>query len=387
VRSTVVNVPDDGDRSAVFVEPGLVAHLHQRLLEDPEHDLAAAADRHARELAPLLPAADRQRLVSAALARANGLGPLEPLLADPGVTELLVNAGTDVWVERRGRLERVAPLPDGMATVLIERVIAPLGLRIDRTSPLVDARLADGSRVHAAIPPVAIDGPCLAIRRFAAGGIPLQAFASGSVIGLLERVVRGRANVVVSGPTSSGKTTLLNALVGLVPPGERVITIEDAAELQLDTPHVVRLEARPASVEGLGEVPLRALVRAALRLRPDRLVIGEVRGAEALDMVLALNTGHDGSLTTCHGNGPADALRRIEAMVVMGAPTWPPTTVADHVRRSIDVVVHVVRGRNGHRRIAEVIEVEDPSGDATSRVLARDDDVVGEPRRTRAGVR
>ncbi len=310
---------------------------------------------------------------------------MEPLLTDPDVTEILVNAGTEVWVERRGRLERLPSLPEGLASLLIERVIAPLGLRIDRTSPLVDARLPDGSRVHAVIPPVAIDGPCLAIRRFAAAGIPLEAFAPPPVVELLAALVRGRANLVVSGATSSGKTTLLNALVRLVPAGERIVTIEDAAELRLDTEHVVRLEARPPSVEGIGEVPLRALVRAALRLRPDRLVVGEVRGAEALDMVLALNTGHDGSLTTCHGNGPDDALRRVEAMVLMGAPSWPAPTVVDHVRRSIDVVVHLVRGRDGNRRVAEVVEVA-RTGDqaAMGRVLAHDDDVVAQPERIRA---
>jgi pilus assembly protein CpaF len=375
------------DAEGGVVEAGLVAHLHQRLLDDPEPDLQAAAERHVRVLAPLLPSAERIELVSAALARAHGLGPLEPLLADPEVTEILVNGGTEVWVERSGRLERLPSLPVGLASLLIERVIAPLGLRIDRTSPIVDARLADGSRVHAVIPPVAIDGPCLAIRRFAATGIPLDGFACPAVVDLLDRLVRGRTNLVVSGATSSGKTTLLNALVRLVPPGERIITIEDAAELRLATAHVVRLEARPASVEGVGEVPLRALVRAALRMRPDRLVVGEVRGAEALDMVLALNTGHDGSLTTCHGNGPDDALRRIEAMVLIGAPSWPHATVRHHVQRSIDVVVHLVRGREGHRRVAEVIEVGQPADDAAGpRVLVAGDEVVAEPRRTRAGV-
>jgi pilus assembly protein CpaF len=364
--------------------PGLVANIHQRLLDDPDPDLQAAANRHARALAPLLPKAERLEVVNAALARAHGLGPLETLVADPEVTEILVNAGTDVWVERKGRLERLPPLPEGLASLLIERVIAPLGLRIDRTSPIVDARLADGSRVHAVIPPVAIDGPCLAIRRFAAAGFPLDRFAAPAVADLLGALVRGRANVVVSGATSSGKTTLLNALVRLVPDGERIITIEDAAELRLDTSHVVRLEARPSSVEGVGEIPLRALVRAALRLRPDRLVVGEVRGPEALDMVLALNTGHDGSLTTCHGNGPDDALRRIEAMVLMGAPSWPHATVRHHVQRSVDVVVHLVRGHQGHRRVAEVIEVAQPADDEGPRTLVADGVVVAGPRRSRA---
>jgi pilus assembly protein CpaF len=360
---------------------GLVARVHQRLLDEPGTDLAAAVARHARSLAPLLPSAQQREVIGAALAHVQGLGPLEPLLADPDVTEIMVNAGTDVWVERGGHLEPRPPLPDGLAALLIERVIAPLGLRIDRTSPLIDARLADGSRVHAVIPPVAIDGPCLAVRRFAADGVPLAAFAAPAVVELLVGLVRARANLVVSGATSTGKTTMLNALVAEIPRGERIITIEDAAELRLDTPHVVRLEARPPSVEGFGEVTVRTLVRAALRLRPDRLVVGEVRGAEALDMVMALNTGHDGSFTTCHGNGPEDALRRIEAMVLMGAPTWPHATASEHVRRSVDVVVHLVRGREGRRRVAEVAEVGEPG--APARWLVRGDEVLGELHRGR----
>ena len=372
-------------RHAMEAEPDLVALLHGRLLAEAGDDLPAAAERHVRALAPLLAADERDRVVGAALAHAHGLGPLEPLLADGEVTEILVNAGTAVWVERHGRLERRADLPEGLAEVLIERVIAPLGLRIDRVCPIVDARLPDGSRVHAVIPPVAVDGPCLAIRRFRAAGIGLDAFAPPPVVELLATLVRGRANMVVSGATSSGKTTLLNALVAHVPAGERVVTIEDAAELRLATPHVVRLEARPPSVEGVGEITARSLVRAALRLRPDRLVVGEVRGAEALDMVMALNTGHDGSLTTCHGNGPEDTLRRIEAMVLMGAPTWPPATARDHVRGSVDVVVHVQRGDEGRRAVAAVVEVEPPGSESTAgvRLLARGGRVMSEPARLR----
>jgi pilus assembly protein CpaF len=333
----------------------------------------------------LLSSTERARVVDAALAQTHGLGPLEPLLADPLVTEIMVNGGTEVWVERAGRVERQPSLEEGLVELLIERILAPLGLRVDRTSPLVDARLPDGSRVHAAIPPVAIDGPCLAVRRFSADGIPLDAFAAPGVVELLHEVVRRRLNVVVSGATSSGKTTLLNALVAGVHPTERIITIEDAAELRLGAPHVVRLESRPPSIEGLGEVTLRALVRAALRLRPDRLVIGEVRGAEALDMVMALNTGHDGSFTTCHGNSPDDTLRRIEAMVLMGAPAWPPAIAAEHMRQSIDVVVHLGRGHGGHRRVAEIVEVgrSDGRGPGGSRQLARGDAFMGEPSRTR----
>ena len=366
---------------------GLARQVHRHLVEiavdDATGDLAIEAERHLRTLAPLLPRDEREQVLGAALAQAQGLGPLEPLLADPTVTEILVNAGTEVWVERAGRLERVAELADGAAELLIERIIGPLGLRVDRLRPTVDARLADGSRFHAVIPPVAIDGPCLAVRRFAARALPLSRFAGPRVAELLEELIAHRANMVVSGATSSGKTTLLNALLASVPPGERILTIEDAAELRLATPHVVRLEARPPTVEGAGEVTVRDLVRAALRLRPDRLVVGEVRGAEALDMVLALNTGHDGSLTTCHGNGPAEVLKRIEAMVLMGAPSWPPATAEEHVRRSIDVVIHLARGRDGQRVVEHVMEVAEP-GALPDRPLAIGDRVVGRPERVRA---
>jgi pilus assembly protein CpaF len=364
---------------------GLAREVHRHLVEvavDDAGDLATEAERHLRTLAPLLPRDDREQVLGAALAHAQGLGPLEPLLADPTVTEILVNAGTEVWVERAGRLERAPELADGAAEVLIERIIGPLGLRVDRLRPTVDARLADGSRFHAVIPPVAIDGACLAIRRFAPRSLPLSSFAAPPVARLLRELVEARANLVVSGATSSGKTTLLNALLGAVPPGERLLTIEDAAELRLDTPDVVRLEARPPTVEGTGEVTVRDLVRAALRLRPDRLVVGEVRGAEALDMVLALNTGHDGSLTTCHGNGPLEVLKRIEAMVLMGAPSWPPATAEEHVRRSIDVVIHLGRGRDGRRVVEDVVEVAEPGGGA-ERVLASGERVVGRLERGR----
>jgi pilus assembly protein CpaF len=363
--------------------PRLVGDVHRRLLDEPSGDLTAAAERHVRALAPLLPTEERRRVVGAALAHAHGLGPLEPLLDDPEVTEILVNSGREVWVERHGRLERRDDLADGVAALLIERIVAPLGLRIDRASPIVDARLDDGSRFHAVIPPVAVDGPCLAIRRFAARGIPLSSFAAPPVVALLEQLVVARTNVIVSGATSSGKTTFLNALLGLVPPGERVVTIEDAAELRLATPHVVRLEARPPSVEGVGEVTVRTLVRAALRLRPDRLVVGEVRGAEALDMVMALNTGHDGSLTTCHSNGPEDTLHRIEAMVLMGAPAWPPSTVREHVRRSVDVIVHLARGRDGGRTVSRILEVT-ADGPAGHRLLVESSEVVGDLDRRRS---
>jgi pilus assembly protein CpaF len=273
-------------------------------------------------------------------------------------------------------------LAPGQADQLVERIVAPLGLRIDRTAPVVDARLPDGSRVHAVVAPLAVDGTCVCIRRFAARAWPLGAFATDEVVALLSWAVEARCNVVVSGATSSGKTSLLNALAGMVPRRERIITIEDAAELRLPGEHVVRLESRPATAEGIGAVATRQLLRAALRMRPDRLVVGEVRGAEALDMVQALNTGHDGSLATCHANSAVDALRRVESMVLEGAPALPLVAVREYVHSSIDLVVHTARAGGGRRRVVEVAEVQ-PDPERGVRVLADRARLVDEPRRWR----
>ena len=334
-------------------------------------------------MAPLLAPLELDALVARVVARVEGLGPLEPLLADPDVTEVMINAGTDVWVERSGRLEHTGlRLAHGQADQLIERIVAPLGLRIDRTAPVVDARLPDGSRVHAVVAPLAVDGTCVCIRRFAGRAWPLSAFASEEVATLLTWAIEARCNMVVSGATSSGKTSLLNALAGLVPPSERIITIEDAAELRLPGDHVVRLESRPATAEGLGAVTTRQLLRAALRMRPDRLVVGEVRGAEALDMVHALNTGHDGSLATCHANSAVDALRRLESMVLEGAVALPLVAVRDHVHASIDLVVHTARATGGQRRVVEVAEVH-PDPDRGVRPLVEAGRLTAEPGRWR----
>jgi pilus assembly protein CpaF len=265
-------------------------------------------------------------------------------------------------------------------------VLLPLGLRVDRTAPLVDARLADGSRVNAVVPPLAIDGPCLTIRRFGVRAIGLDELAAPDVAAFLRASVVARRNVVVAGGTGAGKTTLLNALAACLPPGERVVTIEDAAELRLPLEHVVRLEARPANAEGAGAVSVRALVRNALRMRPDRIVVGEVRGPEALDMVQAMNTGHDGSLSTCHANGPADALRRLETMILTGAPGLPLAAVREQLAASIDLVVHVARRPGGDRRVVAVSEVV-ALGDAAGvqplavHALAGEHGMVAEPQR------
>ncbi|MBW3669219.1 MAG: Flp pilus assembly complex ATPase component TadA [Actinobacteria bacterium] len=276
----------------------------------------------------------------------------------------MVNGDGRVWVERAGALsatgERLAP--DDVVHV-VEKIVAPLGLRADRASPVVDARLADGSRVNAVLPPLAVDGPCLTVRRFGGQAFSVDSFCPPSVARLLRWAVAARWNVVVSGPTSSGKTTLLAALVGCVATGERVVTVEDAAELRLPCDHVVRLEARPPNAEGAGEVTVRDLVRNALRMRPDRIVVGEVRGAEAFDMAQAMNTGHDGSLSTCHANGPGDALRRLETLALLAGVGLPAAALREQLAAAVDAVVHVARGRNGRRAVTEVAEMATPAGD------------------------
>ncbi|MCU1502632.1 MAG: putative secretion ATPase [Ilumatobacteraceae bacterium] len=285
------------------------------------------------------------------------LGGLERWLDDPSVTEVIVNGGGDVWVERAGRLHRVGTMRAAAVLTALEHILGPIGRRLDRSSPMVDARLADGSRVCAVIPPVAVDGPLLAIRRFAVRSVALQAFAPPPVVAVLEQLVAQRCNVIVSGPTSSGKTTLLNSLAGLVLAEERLITLEDVAELRLDHPHVVRLETRAASADSVGEVTLADLLRTALRLRPDRLVVGEIRGAEAVELLQALNTGHDGSLATVHANSAEDALARVTSLIVQHTAGWPLAAVREQVHRAVDAVVHVARGNDGRRRVAHVAEV------------------------------
>ena len=337
-----------------------------------------------RDEAPLLPASGVAACVAAVVDAVEGLGPLEPLLGDPSVTDVLVVGGRPVWVERHGRLERTG-VRLGAAEVerLIERIVSPLGLRADRSSPLVDARLPDGSRVHAVVPPLAVDGPCLTIRRFATATLPLSSFASEPVAALLRRAVRSGANIVVAGGTGAGKTTLLNALAAEIPPGQRIITVEDAAELRLPQEHVVRLESRPANAEGVGRVTVRELVRNALRMRPDRIVVGECRGPEALDMLQAMNTGHDGSMTTCHANGTEDALRRLETMVLLADVGLPLVAVRDHLAAAIDIVVQVVRVVDGSRRVVAVGEVA-VDGPARLRQLVVGPDVVAEAQRARS---
>jgi pilus assembly protein CpaF len=318
------------------------------------------------------------------VAEQSPLGGLERWFADPAITELLVNGGGEVWVERRGRLEAVGRMRAATLVCVIEHLLAPVGRRLDRAHPTVDARLADGSRLCAVIEPVAVDGPCLAIRRFAAKAVGLEHFAPPAVAGLLSTLVASRCNVIVSGATSSGKTTLLNALARLVAATERIITLEDVAELRLAHPHVVRLETREATPDGVGEVTLAHLLRTALRMRPDRLVVGEVRGSEAVHLLHALNTGHDGSLATVHANSGGDALARLSSLVVHEATNWLLAAVHDQVARAVDVVVQVERASDGSRRVVEVAEVSSAvTGALSVRPLATHDKVVAQLTRGR----
>jgi pilus assembly protein CpaF len=312
----------------------------------------------------------RKRVVQRIEDEVLGLGPLEPLLHDPTISDILVNGANKVYVERAGKLQLtdVRFNDDRHLLHIIDRIVSGVGRRIDESVPMVDARLKDGSRVNAIIPPLALDGPTLSIRRFAVELLSMDDLvALGSVTAevaqVLHAIVKGRLNVVVSGGTGAGKTTLLNILSGFIPLDERIITIEDSAELQLQQPHVVRLETRPPNIEGKGEVTQRELVRNSLRMRPERVIIGEVRGAEALDMLQAMNTGHDGSLTTIHANTPRDALSRIENMVSMTGISFPTKTLRAQLASALDVIVQIERHEDGKRRLVSVQEINGMEGD------------------------
>jgi len=348
------------------IDERLVQALCAAVEYEPGH-AEAAVRAHLERLAPLAGPEQSERLVRAAVARLDGLGALDALLVDGDVDEILVNAGGDVWTDRRGTLQRHGTISPTELGIVIERILAPLGRRLDRTSPVVDARLADGTRVCAVVPPVSLGGTCLSLRRFRTTPLPLDAFAGPRQSELLTELIDRRCNLVVSGATSSGKTSLLSSLLGLVAPGERIVTLEDTAELAPAVDHLVRLEARPATSDGVDAITVDRLLHTALRLRPDRLVVGEVRGPEILGLVNALNTGHDGSLSTVHANGALDALGRLESLVVQAAPSWPLAAVRDHLVRCLDVVVHVERAPGGRRRIATIAEIgRDPDGTPTA---------------------
>lgn len=316
-------------------------------------------------LGALLDSDQREAMAARLLDRLLGLGPLEDLLKTPDVTEVMINGPGKIWVERGGQLMKTdIDLDRETIEHLVERIVAPLGRRLDPTSPLVDGRLSDGSRVHVVAPPIALDGPYVTIRRFQVAEIDLEDVATPGVAALLRWMVEARGNIVVSGGTSSGKTTLLNSMARLIGLDQRLVTVEDAAELQLPSRHVLRLEARPASVDGPPPITIRELVRNALRMRPDRIIVGEVRGPEALDMVQAMNTGHEGSLSTCHANSPTDAVRRLESMIAIGQTAVPLAAARSMVQSAVDLVVHLEREPDGTRRIVAVGEPLDtePSG-------------------------
>ena len=321
----------------------------------------------------VLARAERARLFEQIVAEILGFGPLQPLLEDESITEIMVNGAKNIYIERKGKLLRV-PLTfenDEHVMRIIEKIVAPLGRRIDESSPYVDARLPDGSRVNAVIPPISLVGPAITIRKFSKNPITVEQLISyGSItpecVQFLDACVRARVNVVISGGTGSGKTTLLNVLSSFIPNDERIVTIENAAELQLRQEHVVTLESRPPNIEGRGEVTIRDLVINALRMRPDRIIVGEIRDAAALDMLQAMNTGHDGSMTTAHSNSPRDTIARLETMTLMAGMDLPVRAIREQISSAIDLVIHQARMRDGSRVVTNVTEITGMEGDVIS---------------------
>jgi pilus assembly protein CpaF len=361
----------------------LKVKVHRRLIDrldlealgrihDPHlllEQIRAVVSGFLRSEAVPLSQAEREEVIEQIVYEITGLGPLEPLIRDPSISDILVNGARDVYVERDGRLERVRVTfrDDAHLLAIIDRIVSRVGRRIDESSPMVDARLFDGSRVNAIIPPLALNGPVLSIRRFGAQLAMQQLIERGMLTARMSAVLTGgvkaRLSVLISGGTGSGKTTLLNALSEAIPNAERLITIEDAAELKLHNEHVVRLEVRPPNAEGRGEVVARDLVKNALRMRPDRILIGEVRGAEALDMLQAMNTGHEGSLTTIHANSPRDALARLETMVQFAQTGLPARAIREQMASAINLILQVARLSDGTRRVISVTEVRGMEGD------------------------
>jgi pilus assembly protein CpaF len=346
--------------------------LYDAHLDQPELELQVTQTLQAvlqRDETPLT-VADRTRIAQEVADEILGHGPLEPYLRDPEVSEIMVNGYDQIYVEREGRLYPVAAAftDESHLRRTIDKIVARVGRRVDESSPMVDARLPDGSRVNAVVPPVALDGSLLTIRKFAVDPFSVQdliAFGTLTepVAGILDACVRGRLNIVIGGGTGSGKTTTLNVLSSFVPPDERIVTIEDAAELQLRQEHVLRMESRPPSLENRGEITIRDLVRNALRMRPDRIIIGEVRDGAALDMLQAMNTGHDGSITTLHSNSPRDSLSRLETMVLMAEMDLPQRAIREQMASAVDLIVHQTRLKDGTRRITHITEVEGMEGE------------------------
>ncbi len=363
----------------------LKTRIHRKLIDKldlsqigaiPEQQLRAEVRKIVEELLDSesedLPVAgvNRERLLAEIQHETFGLGPLEPLLADPTISDILVNGHKQVYVERFGKLERTDMVfkDDDHLLHIIDRIVSQVGRRVDESSPMVDARLPDGSRVNAIIPPLAIDGPALSIRKFGVRKFTMEDLIDIGTLTrdmalLMQGAVRARLNILISGGTGSGKTTFLNVLSSFVPGEERIVTIEDAAELQLRQEHVVRLETRPPNVEGKGAVTQRELLINALRMRPDRIIVGECRGAEAFDMLQAMNTGHDGSMTTLHANSPRDALRRLESMVLMATSNLPEKAIREYMASAIDLVVQISRLSDGTRKVLSISEVTGMEGD------------------------
>jgi pilus assembly protein CpaF len=381
VKKKTDATPSGPSPEAAYQE--LKSRVHNRLFEALDlarlskvsedrvrQDVSLATQRILEDEKVLLTLDERDRFVREIQDEVFGLGPLEPLLADPTVTDILVNGHSQIYVERRGRLEKTSARfkDDTHLMRIIEKIVSAVGRRVDETTPMVDARLADGSRVNAIIPPLALDGPIMSIRRF--GSDPLgvdDLVAVGAltpeIVQLLSGIVKARLNVLISGGTGAGKTTLLNVVSSFIPDHERIVTIEDSAELLLRQEHIVRLETRPANIEGRGQIAQRDLVINSLRMRPDRIIVGEVRGGECLDMLQAMNTGHDGSLTTIHANSPRDALMRAETMVAMTGLDIPPRAVRNQIASAIDVVIQLERLSDGKRRLTSLQEINGMEGD------------------------
>jgi pilus assembly protein CpaF len=380
-NNTVPTNGSDGTGQHSFQE--MKARLHRTLInrmdltklssltpEQVHAEVSRLAESVLAQEAMPLSVSERERLVNDVQHELFGLGPLEPLLADPTISDILVNKCDTIYIERRGKIERTTVrFKDNEHLMrVIERIVSSVGRRIDESSPMVDARLQDGSRVNAIIPPLSIDGPVVSIRRFGADPLRMAMLVENKALtkdiaDMLQMVVTARLNVLISGGTGAGKTTLLNALSAYIPENERIVTIEDSAELQLQQPHVVRLETRPPNIEGRGEVTQRDLVRNALRMRPDRIVIGEVRGGEAIDMLQAMNTGHDGSLTTIHANTPRDALSRLETMIQMTGMRLSDRAMRQQVASAINIVLQVARLSDGSRRVTSISEITGMEGE------------------------
>ena len=380
-QGVVVLRPEPGIGHTAYQE--LKFRIHQRLLDrvdlavmeslTPERlkeEIAILVERLLSEEAMVVNDSERAGLVRDIQHEMLGLGPLEPLLADPTISDILVNSHSQVYVERRGKLERtdIRFADDAHLMKIIDKIVSRVGRRIDESSPMVDARLPDGSRVNAIIPPVALDGPIVSIRRFAV--IPLKIedilqykTLTPEMASILQGLAKAKVNMLISGGTGSGKTTMLNILSAYIPASERMVTIEDAAELQLQQPHVVRLETRPPNIEGKGEVTQRSLVKNALRMRPDRIILGEVRGAEAVDMLQAMNTGHEGSLATIHANTARDALSRLENMIGMAGLNLPPKAARQQISSAITAILQIGRLADGKRKIMSIQEITGMEGE------------------------